>query len=231
MSRAGAFDSRPYLILCEGETDKRFIDQLITARDITKDFQVRFPSRGTDNSGGRSKFGSWLDLAKEIPGWENIKGILIVSDNDDDVAGSFQEVRASLADAPGFPIPDAEREVATVVGFPPLVVYMLPTGTIGSLETLCLDAAYRKWPEIKTPLDHYVNAMNINAWPLINRRSKMKLQTVIATTCLPRPDAGFSGHWREDDQYHLPLQDFAFDDLEFFLEGFRQLINPAPVLA
>lgn len=222
-----AFDQRPYLILCEGETDKRFLDQLIAFRGIGNNFQVRFPSRSPDNSGGRSKFGSWLDLAKDIPGWENIKGVLIISDNDDDVLASLQEVKGALTAAPGFPIPNKEREVAVSQGIPPLVIYMLPTGTVGSLETLCLDAAYRKWPDIQVPLDNYVNALGINAWPLINRRSKMRLQTVIATTCLPRPDAGFGGHWWENQQYHLPLDDAAFNDLETFLRGLAQLIDPA----
>jgi hypothetical protein len=77
------FDARPFLILCEGEGDKRFFDQLISKRRIENAFQVRFPDRQGDPSGGNSKFGPWLDVASKLMDFKrNIRAILVVSDND-----------------------------------------------------------------------------------------------------------------------------------------------------
>ncbi len=226
MTELRTFDRRPWLILCEGESDKRFLHQLITVRQIADDFQIRFPSRGKDNSGGRSKFGPWLDTAKDVRGWENVRAILVVSDNDDDPKKSLEEVRASLQNAVGFPVPNTERTMAKAVGFPYLVILMLPLGNKGGLETLCLSAAYDKWPVVKNPLDTFVGSVGTDQWSA-NKEGKMRLQAIIASTCEARPDAGFVGHWWENYQYHLPLGHKVFDDIAAFLTGFRALIAAA----
>jgi hypothetical protein len=53
----------------------------------------------------------------------------------------------------------------------------------------------------------------------------MRLQTVIAATCKARPDAGFGGHWFEATEFHIPLENAAFDAIEDFLRAFRALIT------
>jgi hypothetical protein len=227
MSQPAAFDRRPWLILCEGETDKRFLDQLISNRALPDEFQIRFPSRGTDNRGGRSKFGPWLNAAQAVTGWSDIRAVLIISDNDDDPPTSFGEVRASLTAGKWPGIPSFERTIAKSPGYPHTVILMLPpAGQQGSLETLCLLAAYFKWQNIQAPLDAFVQSAGVNGWSA-NKEAKMRLQTVIAATCNARPDAGFAGHWREDVQYHIPLNHAVFNDLATFLRGFRGLIDLA----
>jgi hypothetical protein len=220
------FDERPWLILCEGEGDKRFFDKLIEVRNIPNEFQVRFPDRASDPTGGRSKFGKWLDIqrlgSEEFR--KNIKSILIVSDNDQVPADSFEEVRSALKDATGFPIPKTERTVAKAKDFPSIVVLMIPHGQPGSLETLCLEAALYKWPRIKTPLDSFVVATPPNNCSA-GKQSKMRLQTVIAATCEDRPESGFVGHWRERHDYHIPLDHMAFNGIDQFLRGFRALVT------
>jgi Protein of unknown function (DUF3226) len=221
---ARAFDKRPFLLLCEGESDKRFFDRLIENRQIENSFQVWFPHRGNDRGGGRSKFGAWLDIAADAEEFiEYVKAVLVVSDNDSDPEKSFAEVLASLKEAPAFPVPKKEREVAYVSGAPPLVVLMLPIGKKGALETLCLEAAYKKWP-IKPAVDGFALATAANSWS-IGKQSKMKLQCVIAATCEPRPDAGFVGHWWEKNDFHIPLDHPIFDDIADFLKGFRSMIE------
>jgi hypothetical protein len=220
------FNERPWLILCEGEGDKRCFEQLITVRGIPDEFQVRFPDRAGLRTGGRSKFGSWLAIQ-----WlgaetfrKDVKGVLIISDNDSNAGASFEEVRRSLRDADGFPIPDSERVVARLEGRPPLVVMMIPSGQPGSLEILCLQAAYAKWPGIKAPIDAFVTATPINRW-VEGKQAKARLQAVIASTCEGRPESGFVGHWHEDASYHLPLDHAAFDDIEQFLRRFGTLVG------
>jgi hypothetical protein len=222
-----AFDNRPWLIVCEGESDKRFLNQLIQVRAIPNEFQVRCPGREPDNRGGRSKIGPWLDAARGATGWDNIYGVLLISDNDDNPAASFDEVRASLTAGQWKAIPAAERTVATGVDlYVDTVILMLPPGQAGSLETLCLTAAYSKWQNIKIPLDTFVQAVGVNVWSA-NREAKMRLASLIAATCNARPDTGFVGHWWEDARYHVPLNEPVFDDLADFLRGFSALIAAA----
>lgn len=219
------FDERPWLILCEGETDKRFLDRLITNRGIENSFQVRFPHRGgKDKRAGRSRFGPWLGVAYENQDFRNnVRAVLVVSDNDTDPAVSLTEVRDSLKESDGFPIPDNAREIARKDGFPPLAVLMIPNGSPGGLETVCVSAAYSRFP-IKGPVDTFMNSTAAAGWSA-GKQSKMQLQSIIAATCATRPDAGFSGHWWENEQYHIPLDHQAFDDIANFLSGFRAMVE------
>lgn len=219
------FDERPWLVLCEGDSDKRFLHKLINVRGIPNEFQIRFPSRGENDGGGRSKFGPWLDAAIAVTGWEHIKGVLLLSDKDEGAEAALDEIQRSLARGDGLPNPIAERTVAKASGFPPLTVLLVPhSNERGSLETLCLNAAYSKWPHVEEPLDTFANEMGVDEW-LANKAAKMRLQTVIAATCVSRPDAGFKGHWDQAEQYHLPVDNAAFDDLADFLSGFRALVE------
>jgi hypothetical protein len=219
MTKEYSFDARPWLILCEGESDKRFLDNLIVARGIPNSFQIRFPDRGRVGCGGRSEFGPWLALVRETSELfnKNIRSVLIVSDNDQDPVASLEAVKASLAKAVGFPVPDTERVIAKADTYPDIVVLMLPHGEPGTLETLCLRAAYDKWAATKAPLDAFVGGTAAKGWH-IGKQSKMRLQSLIAATCEARPDAGFAGLWRENEKFHIPLKSAAFDDISDFLQ-------------
>lgn len=219
------FDERPWLVLCEGETDKRFLDRLIALRGIPDEFQIKFPSRSGDNRGGRSKFGPWLSVAYENSDFEkHVRAVLIVSDNDTDPAASLDEVKESLKNSDGFPIPGAAREVARKEKYPAVVILMIPHDIQGGLETLCVTAAYTKWPQLQQPVETFAASTPAANWTP-GKQSKMKLQSIIATSCAPRPDAGFSGHWWEKDEYHVPLDHAQFDDIANFLSNFRALIE------
>jgi hypothetical protein len=133
-------------------------------------------------------------------------------------------VQESLRKSGGFPLPTARETVAKAASFPPLVVLMIPEGDPGNLETLCVDAALDKWPAILAPLATFVGATPPTGW-LIGKQDKMKLQTILAATCEDRPESGFVGHWYEREQFHIPLDHYAFDDIEKFLRGFRKLVG------
>ncbi|MEE8633021.1 MAG: hypothetical protein V3S93_00950 [Methyloceanibacter sp.] len=158
-------------------------------------------------------------------GWENIKGVLLLSDKDEDTTTALDEINASLARGTDLPKPTKERALEKVRGFPPLVVLLVPhSEEKGSLETLCLTAAYSKWPNVKGPLDNLATEMGVDDWSA-NKTAKMRVQTIIASTCRSRPDAGFKGHWDQAEEFHLPVGDAAFNDLANFLSGFRALIE------
>jgi len=127
--------TKPWIILCEGLGDKFFFDNFMDARNITPRFDVWFAGREGERGGGRSDFGWWLNL--RYIGNEafrsNVKAILIISDNDSCMKKSFQEVQDSIKKAPGFPIPNAEREPAQANGFPTIVILMIPIDELGNL--------------------------------------------------------------------------------------------------
>ncbi|MCX7366782.1 MAG: hypothetical protein NTV97_33900 [Alphaproteobacteria bacterium] len=217
------FDERPWLILCEGEGDKRFLDRLLAHWNLTSSFQVKFPTRGGDASGGRSKFGRWLDLAYQSEDFtQHVKAVLVMSDNDLVPAVSLAEVVAGLK-AANFPAPTKERTIAKKDNYPDVCILMIPNGTIGGLETLCIQAAYGKWP-ISAAVDAFVAATPAKDWTA-TKQSKMKLQAILAATCASRPEAGFAGHWREKEQYHLPIDSNAFLDIAEFLGSFGKLLE------
>lgn len=217
------FDTRPWLILCEGETDRVFLNRLIKQRDIPDKFQVQFPSRGDDNIGGRSKFARWLSLVADSESFrQNIEAVLIVSDNDLSPASSLAEVTKALKEA-GFPVPTKERVVAKKSDYPAVCILMIPAAAPGDLETLCLQAAYEKW-KISAAIDAFTAATPAKDWSA-NKLSKMKLQALLAATCEPSPGAGFAGHWRENEKYHIPLESAAFNDIADFLILFDVLIS------
>lgn len=212
---------RRSLILCEGDDDRRFFWQLITKHNIAGQYDVRFPG---DRSGGRGKFGPWLANTRVIsPTFrQNVKAVLIVSDNDDNHETSLNQVRTGLRNAGGFGVPPDERVVARSPGYPDIVILMLPMGEPGNLETLCLKAAYEKWA-IKGALDAYVAATPATAWD-ISDQSKMRMHATLAATCATKPETTFGYHWQEPEAFHVPIDNPCFDTLVEFLRGFDALL-------
>ena len=219
---------RPWLILCEGDGDRRFFNHLIGAHDIGNgQYDVHFPGKESDPSGGRGKFGIWLSLRMETSQTfrENVKAVLIISDNDDDSVASFTEIQAGLRAAGGFGVPEQEHTVVQQPGYPAIVIFMIPPGEHGNLETLCLRAAYRKWP-LKEALDVYVGATPANDWRL-GKQSKMRMQALLAAICKKKPDTTFSWHWQQPEEYHVPVSDPCFSDVVDFLSNFEALLAAA----
>jgi hypothetical protein len=146
----------------------------------------------------------------------------VVTDKDDNETESFELVQKQIAKALGFPVPTAERIAAKSVGFPSIVVLMVPLEENGNLETLCLYAAEDKW-HLSTALNAFVAETPTKDWGL-SKQSKMKLQTTLAATCKGCPDTSFANHWFQNAKYRLPLDHACFDSLVAFLNDFSNLI-------
>lgn len=222
MSSEPIFD-RPWLLLCEGLSDKQFFHQLIRFHNIcVGQFNIYFPG-----SGGKEKLARWVSTTRSTrPEFrENVEAVLIVADSDDDADVSFRGIQDGLRDA-SFPIPDDERTVARKPDYPAVVVLMLPLGEPGNLETLCVRAAYSKWG-IRPALEKYVDATPASNWSL-GKQSKMRLHAMLAATCASKPETSFAHLWQEQEEFHLPLGDPCFTDLVEFLKNFGSLLDAAP---
>ena len=138
------------MILCEGPTDKAFLEKLIANRKISP-VLIRFPGDIQPNAQhkkprGRNAFANHIydmsmDNDSQKPKFGTVQRLLVVSDNDDDQHKSFGEVLSELQKAfPDRQLPSAVNE--RVSGHPALQVAMWPLdGSPGTLETFCVDAA------------------------------------------------------------------------------------------
>jgi hypothetical protein len=215
---------KPHVLLCEGVSDERFYNRLFQVRNIGSDFTVRSPSKEGAYGGGVTNFGEDLrNISVSESFLENVKAVLVVGDNDSDMAASLQIVRDQLKSAPGFGVPDVERVVAeSTGGLPKVVILMLPMGEPGNLESLCLEAAYAKFG-LKQELDTFVATSPARDWS-VGKQAKMRMQTILAATNKSKPDAGFGGHWSSPDKYHLPVDHQCFNELADFLVGFPAMV-------
>jgi hypothetical protein len=215
------------LILCEGSSDKAFFTGLINNHDDLPDFQVQFPLGADEETGGYTKYGEFLKNAPTATGFSVLKAVLIVADNDDCPEQRFQEIQAQLRQtAKGYGIPKHPLEVAkSSSDLPSIAVMMLPLdGQHGNLETICLIAAYDRWPELKTPLDEYVSQTHANEWNEL-RQAKMRVQCLLAATCQQNPYTTLSTLWTRPEQYHIPLDHPCFEDIVNALRGFGNSIG------
>lgn len=210
---------RPWLLLCEGYSDKRFFDRLIESNpDIGPSFQVEY----VDGQGGFSiRLRTARDTSESFQ--ENVKAVLIVVDKEDDEDGSFNLVRNGLLEI-GFPAPAKPSEVAKKKGYPDILILMIPIrGNAGNIETLCLESILDQW-SLKTAISSYVVATPANRWG-VAKQSKMKMQCVLSAICEERPDTSFGNHWDLNGRYHLKIDHSSFEELVRFLKNFGSLIS------
>jgi hypothetical protein len=215
---------KPHVLLCEGVGDERFFRRLFEQRNIGSNFHIRVPFREGEYGGGVTNFGSDLTRISVNESFlENVKAVLVVADNDSNMEESFAAVQAELRKAEGFGVPDAERTVGkSTYPLPQVVVLMIPPGTTGNLESLCLTAAYSKFG-LEQHLDAFVANTPAHEWS-IGKQSKMRMQALLAATNKRRPDAGFAGHWNSAEQYRVPVDHACFDELANFLTSFPALV-------
>ncbi|MGO9572630.1 MAG: DUF3226 domain-containing protein [Desulfomonilaceae bacterium] len=215
---------KPWVLLCEGESDLRFFNRLIEDRELDSRFYVQFPDRGEHRTGGRTNFGWWLQENRTVSETfrTKVEAILVVADKDDDEAESFGIVQQQILTS-GFPVPLAECTVAKAPGFPSIVVLMIPMDEAGNLETLCLHAADSKW-NLADPIARFIIETPANGWRP-SKQSKMKLQTTLAATCETCPDTSFTHHWFQREEYLIPLDHSCFNSVADFLTNFGTLIS------
>jgi hypothetical protein len=203
--------------------DLRFYQRLFEARGIGDDFTVRVPIINGEYAGGRPQFGRYLSsISVDQAFIDNVKAVLIVSDNDSDPVASFIEVQEQIRFAKTFPVPDAERTVARAKDSPAVVVLMLPMGDAGNLESICLTAAYSQWP-IEDHLNEFVGHTPARDW-MIGKQAKMKMQTILAANNNKQPDTGFAGSWNQAPEFRVPVHHACFDDIVRFLIDFPALL-------
>ena len=210
---------RPYLIICEGTNDNAFLMALLKTRNISG-FEVAYPQSPEQESDGRNGFGDLLGGLILKRGFSNLRGIIILSDNDANEAKSFQLIQEQIEKAGSYSIPAQSFEAVQTEGYPALIVLMLPwKGELGNLETLCLRAAVDNWPKVATCLNDYYECSDAPNWSL-SKRSKMQLRCLLAATCKQDPNTSLTYIWKRQPEFQIPLAHPCFDNLATFLKNF-----------
>jgi hypothetical protein len=203
------------VILCEGGGDKNFFQQLIGARGLP-DFYVTHPRQEID-PGGRGGFTSRLRSLRLQPGFEQVTGIIVVSDNDADPNGSFGVVRSLIHDAE-FKTPN--HPARFIAGRPAVAVLMVPAeNENGQLETLCLQAIRDAWPIQFGCADTYAACAGIADWT-VSKQEKAKVRALISHICRQDPNTSLSYLWHGNREEVIPLSHHCFNRLADFLDGF-----------
>lgn len=213
----------PRLMLCEGEHDRSFFTNLIQERSI-QDFQICCPNDAV-GGGGVSHYGDFLEALLSAPNVKAIQTILIVADNDDNPTASFQFVLDQIKQPGAFATPAGPRQKATSSTLPSVTVLMLPWDTkLGAVETLCLEAAWNKRPNIRKCIDDYANCSGAAAWPQ-HRRLKMQMRSTLSALCDKDPNTSLTHawnaeHWSSTMGCPIPLTDTCFNQVVDYLRNF-----------
>jgi hypothetical protein len=205
-----------FLIVCEGAQDGAFFKHLLLKNGI-EGYSWAFPERPLP--GGRQGFPSILQAIKTQRGFDELEGIVIFSDNDLDPAASFAEVQALVAKA-GYGVPTHPYKWAKGGGLPDSCIGMIPrVDQPGDLELLCLEAAAEKWPNIVSCVEAFADCTEAQMWP-INKKSKMKLRSLLSAVCKTDPNTGLQYLWSRGsagEEYEIPLTHDCFSHIVKFL--------------
>src|SRR5437868_6035067 len=117
---------KPWFVLCEGAADVQVFQRLVERCNLSDKFDVDCPPSGA--TGGRAGFAHYMRSVIDASSTfrNNVKAVLIVSDNDDDLKQSLDEVKAEVRKMSPLPVPANERTVAKAAGQPSVVILMVP---------------------------------------------------------------------------------------------------------
>jgi hypothetical protein len=203
--------TKPYVIVCEGYADARFICALLKQSNLTQ-FEVGCPHRET-----ASDIPSYLKAIKTIEELRpSLKGILVVRDADTNADVAFAEAAASLAGA-RFPVPTTPFTVEGN-GFR-VAVFMVPgPRRIGTLEHLLYEAVLRKTPAVQNCVETFFTCVPGDKSHTENQRAKAHMSAVVAVSCKNNPWASCGIMWSEagnpvpiDSECFQPLRDFLVE--------------------
>ena len=137
---ADHISSRPFLIVCEGYGDARFICKLLEWADIAA-YNVGCPSR----EGLGSSIPIYLKGIRAITlGKQFFRGILVIRDANDKPGQQFTIIQQALRDA-NFPAPTKPFSIKGELFR--VAVFLIPReGENGTLDKLLLEAALKKNP-------------------------------------------------------------------------------------
>ncbi len=219
--------SDPVLLLCEGAHDRELLQHLLDQRGI--DNVTVCSNYGLSRNHGNSFFGQSLNALINVPGFDRLKAVVIITDSDNSPTDSFALVRKQIEDTTdilGPPIrryPTPANAGVVMPGQPAMAVLMIPgPDRTGAMETLCLDAARHGSPQLVACVDAFADCAGVNSWKNENNRSKARFRSLVVAGNETDPEISPANLWSDGSGHRIiPLDHAAFDPIADFL---RRLI-------
>jgi hypothetical protein len=205
----------PRQIVCEGDADVAFLDQLLTARGARDAFQLR-------QAKGKDGIATELRAMRALRGWSDVRLLLIVVDNDDDPVAGLDAVKKHIRTAMGADTSLPGTAFALTAGAPAIGIITLPgTNQPGCLETLLYEIAFRA-PHGETAracVAALHECAGVGAWSH-SQQAKMRWHALVA--CVNRTDPTRPARWL------LRRQPDAFDFQHSALAPLAQFLASVP---
>jgi hypothetical protein len=209
--------TRARFILCEGDDDKGFLESLIHGRAGMPEFQVCHAAEcNPQRTGGKTAFAKSLAGIEPISGFEAVKALLLVLDND--VLGeAFAEAQKALADN-GHTPPATPDGIGQVAGRP-VSILMIPRYDIaGDLELFSLPAIHERWPIAEGCVDAFLRCTGANGWgDKPGSLNKARARSAIVGCNKDDPYKGIGHLFR---QGVLSVMNPCFNEIAEFLQNF-----------
>ena len=200
------------LIVCEGDTDRHFLEALLIARGLPK-FQVR--SAGSkDNLHGKLATYKLQEPEK----FRKLKSVCVCIDKDGDEDAAFANAIKQLGKSfPSRQLPTAP--LVTVGSQPQLSVILIPpTGAVGHIESYLQSVAKTVRGPLPGLIEDFLAQVQADKWGDDRRYKAAWLRIFMAISC-PDPSMTLGELFRDDKVRHLiDMHHRDFNRLETFLK-------------
>lgn len=223
--------TKSYIAICEGTADEETFRILTRKRGIRN---IEFVCADKDCGGfGKNYFYAVLATLTTRRDFENLKGIIIIQDSDDDPNIALREMKAQIRKAnrgfeqnERFTIPLELLVPAFNDNRPPLLLATIPwIDKPGALETLILPSIEAKYPEVLECLNNYCQCSQKVNELSTSKQSKMRLASMVAAICKKDPTCAIQNMWNKDEFNELmehdcfnPLEDLFRNKRNYFKE-------------
>ncbi len=207
--------SQPFVVVCEGHSDARFVSALLKHRTIAN-CNVGCPTPTTVDGDGRSKIPEYVRaIASNKKG---LHGVFILIDANGDPGKAFDFSVKALA-SPGFPVPDEPFTVHESGGMRTAVFLVPGKGRTGTMEHLFLQAALKKNPDAGECLVKFADCTKACKKWEENDQAKMKVGALVAAFCQDDPLCSLSWIWKKKFN-PIPIESDCFEPLSNLLVRF-----------
>jgi hypothetical protein len=213
--------SNPVHVVCEGNSDKGFLEHLIQDRGL-RGFDIGCPTPETVGAHGLSGFRKYFLALETSTDRPKLKGLLVVADADENADRRFQEVRGAVAVMGcdlNEPFVSQRFDSKNVT----VEVFLMPgRGRTGTLEHLLLDAIFEGNRELEPCVNSFRECLRGPGGWSENKQAKMRLHALIAGCCEEEPSTNLATVWNKRGN-PIPLNSSKFDELAETLRHFATL--------
>jgi hypothetical protein len=210
--------SQPFVVVCEGHSDVRFVAALLKHRGIGN-CNVGCPTSTTAEGDGRSNIPTYIKaIANNKKG---LRGIFVVIDADRDPKEAF-DFSARALSGPGFPVPDEPFQVHESGGMRTAVFLVPGKDKTGTMEHLFLEAALQKNRDAERCLFEFAKCTKASERWEDNPRAKMQIGALVAAFCHDDPLCSLSWIWNKKFN-PIPIESECFKPLADLISTFSQL--------